>query len=291
MTDGLSQISRRVQAPVPQPQPQPRLLQQPLEQQQQQPVYVPKAAGLANYNAPNEQLAHQQFLEHNAWARPQAPIHSGSHGTPGPGGLTHANDWMDAPQPNTSAKQLIRNLSGRDLGGQLGVQRTGSPFATPIPQRRAQQEYSSGGTVTVGNSDPADLPSSVLAAPPTTDRLQQHHQPLSQHSSPLLVMKQRVNGQTPSGQRELTGFRNISNISGISGASTIDAPLPGSAEKQEHRLPGLRTEASAPQQRFDTSQIHRHPDERKELHANPGFRPSEGAFGTPAPLQSGSGAL
>lgn len=112
--------------------------------------------------------------------------------------------------------------------------------------------------------------------------------------SPLVVAKPRQNG----GERELTGFRNISNISG---ASTIDAE-PDSAEKYSESagrrevLPGLLTEVSAPLQAFDTSQMHRHPlggngtkKNMPDTYPNASFRPQEGMFGTPTPLPSGTG--
>lgn len=107
--------------------------------------------------------------------------------------------------------------------------------------------------------------------------------------SPLQVTKHRQpNGTAP--ERELTGFRNISNISGVSGASTIDAPL-DSAEKERNdagkTLPALLSEMSAPYQVFETSQLHRHGQEGgggREVYANLGFRHQEGAFGTPVPM-------
>jgi hypothetical protein len=108
------------------------------------------------------------------------------------------------------------------------------------------------------------------------------------------VAKARQNG----GERELTGFRNISNISG---ASTIDAP--DSAEKDPHPaarrevvLPGLPTDTSAPLHPFDTSQLHRQPHGGNgvkriipDTYPNASFRPQDGAFGTPTPLPTGGG--
>jgi len=171
-----------------------------------------------------------------------------------------------------------------------------SPFMTPMPQKRAHVDGSSSGTV-VANSDGPEPPSSVLAAPPTSDRVQfMHHVGAnSNFTSPVTVTKPRQRHGT--GERELTGFRNIS---GRSGASTIDAssPPPDPAERDRHQprvtmkqmLPALHSEASAPQQVFDTSQLHRHGEERREVYANVGFRPREGAFGTPAPLSAAAPA-
>jgi hypothetical protein len=247
-------------------------------------MYLPNPANSANFEQ-SERLAHERFIEQNAWARPQAPIIHGNHGsTPG---ISHTPDWAE---PTTSgAKHLIRNFSS---GG--GIQpRNSSPFATPVPPKRTQLERSSSGTV-IANSDGADIdiPSSVVAAPPTSERLGSilKQNQSSGHTSPLNIQKTRQNGTSAAGpERELTGFRNISNISG---ASTIDAPLPettSSAEKMKTVDAYNSTEAStAPlsmHQVFDASQIRRPDSEKRDVFPNTGFRAAEGAFGTPAPLQ------
>lgn len=273
-------------------------------------------SSMPNISAQNERLAHDQYIEQNAWAQPQRAVHH--HGYPN---LTHTDNWAE-PGPHShataahSARNLLRNLSGNNTQNGPAA-RTGSPFTTPLPQKRTQPpNHSSSGTVPMGSDGP-EPPSSVLAAPPTRDRMQQqgpfHDHNTNSHSttsggSPLVVNKHRQNGT------ELTGFRNISNISGVSGASTIDAP-PDSAEKDRQRdrgrererdreregdgegnksLPALLTETSAPNQAFETSQLHRLHDDgrggggggRREVYpANP-FRAQEGAFGTPGPMQS-----
>ncbi|KAF2161778.1 hypothetical protein M409DRAFT_27834 [Zasmidium cellare ATCC 36951] len=232
------------------------------------PVHFPNRTGLVQPQS--ERIAHEQFLEQTPWARPQAPIHNHAMTS-----ISHTPDWAAEPGLQIS-KHLVRNLSG-------SVQRNGSPFATPMPQRKTAVEHSSSGTVPA-NSDPVEPPSSVIAAPPTSDR--NRGQFGREQASPLAVAKHRQNG----GERELTGFRNISNISG---ASTIDA-TPDSAEKERsarESLPGIHKESSAPQHIFGTSQL-QHPDSKKqqEAYANVGFRPQEGAFGTPTPLPATSGA-
>lgn len=281
----MRQIPRRVHQPVQQlhhhqhqhhhphaSQPQ---QQQPQSQQHQPAVYVPAAN--ATMAAPTERQAHDQFLEQNAWARPQQSAMP-AHGTPN---LTHTPDWVDQPTGN---RHIMRNLSGPG-------QRTGSPFATPVSGKRAPGFPNDG----------LDVSSSALAGPGSNSRAPSHG---ISTGSPLQVGKQRQpNGNgIGGGERELTGFRNISNISST---STIDAPL--SAEKaaqntdptgihdglMSRHLPSLTTEASAPQQSFDTSQLHRHPNAAegglgKDVYANPNFRPAEGAYGTPtAALMSG----
>ncbi|KAK0925056.1 Transcriptional regulatory protein [Friedmanniomyces endolithicus] len=205
----------------------------------------------------NEALAHQQYIEQNAWAQSQRPLHN-NLGTPN---LTHTPDWVDRPgNHGSSARNLIRNLSGsgglnhtRDHGpGHSHLpSRTGTPVATPLPQKRAglpqlpAEHLSSSGTVALG-SDGVEVPSSVLAAPPTGERVlgsahDHHHQQQQQQlggGTPLLVGKVRgeVNGHGGGGgvggsgdgtEREVSAssLRNISGVSALSGASTIDAPL------------------------------------------------------------------
>ncbi|KAM0718889.1 hypothetical protein Q7P37_005961 [Cladosporium fusiforme] len=276
-TDKLSKIPRRMHQPVQQAQqqqhqhhhhhhqhqhhhqpqqPQNQPQQQP-QQQEQQAAYAPPPN--AQMAAPSERQAHDQFLEQNAWARPQQSAIP-AHGTPN---LTHTPDWVDQP---TGARHIMRNLAGPG-------QRTGSPFATPVSGKRA-------GFANEG----MDGPSPALAAPPTLSRVPGHG---ISTGSPLQVGKQRQINGTPAntGERELTGFRNISNISGT---STIDAPLSAEKIQQEadrtpsndkgmsRHLPGLDNEGHAPHQALDTSQMHRH--------ANP----AEGGMGKDATQTSAS---
>ncbi len=272
------QISKRAAQPTHGPQP--------LHQQApaQQPIYL--SGPTVPAFAPDERLAHEQFIEANAWARPQAPIHQ-THAHPhGSGtatpGISHTPDW--AAEPSTTARHMLHNLYQRN---QLS-----SPLATPARQLG-------------GGEGLEGLPSSVLAHPPTAstsaaDRMNLLAQLSRTHggdrdppsSSPLIaVPKSRLDGG------ELTGFRNFSGISAISGASTIDAPL-GAANEQDgrshhgrrhdegpkHPLPHLLSQPSAPQQAFDTSQLHRYPGEgARDVHPTAGFRPKDGAFGTPTP--------
>lgn len=247
-----------------------------------QPVYFPNRSGYMQ--APNDRLAHEQFIEQTPWARPQGPIlNHGLHGTPN---LTHTPDWQNGGERDAahSARNIIRNISSRN----------GSPYATPNPQRRIPAEHSSAGTVPA-NSDPADAPPSSIGPP--SERAAMHYFPprdATAMGSPLVVPKARQNG----GERELTGFRNISNISG---ASTISI-APDSAEKDPDAAarrdapPGLSNEVSAPLQAFDTSQMHRQPlsgngvkRNMPDTYPSTSFRPHDGAFGTPTPLSSGTG--
>lgn len=290
--DRFKQIPRRMQQPVQQmhshqhqlihppqllqqqrnPQQQPQQVSQPPQNQQQQVAYVP--APHAPPPAPSERQAHDQFLEQNAWARPQQSVIS-THATPN---FTHTPDWADQPP---GARHIMRNLTGPG-------QRTGSPFATPVSGKRP-----------AGFADGPDSQNSAFAAPPSMSKTPA--QGIST-GSPLQVSKHRQNGGH-TGERELTGFRNISNISST---STIDAPLSAEKNQQEkdrtphhegsllaRYLPGLHTEHSAPGQAFDTSQLHRHPNSaeggpNKDVYASHGFRPAEGSYGTPtASLLSG----
>lgn len=243
-----------------------------------QPVYFPNRTGYMQ--APQDRIAHEQFVEQNPWARSQGPIlNHGLHGTPN---LLHTPDWQNGGERNSAAANNARNVI-RNMGSH-----NPSPFATPMPQRRAPAEHSSAGTVPA-NSDPAEQPPSSVGPP--SERAVMHFFPPrdGRIGSPLAVAKQRQNG----GERELTGYRNISNISG---ATTIDAP--DSAEKDSNAaarrdlLGGVSAEASAPLQAFDTSQLHRQPlnangikRNMPETYPNGSFKPPEGAFGTPALLQ------
>lgn len=281
--------------------------------QQSHTVFVPRptvSSAVQLVHAQNERLAHEQFIEQNAWARPQAPIPT--HPTPN---LTHTDNWAEPSAANhTSTRSLMRNLSS----GNLHRVHNDSPYTTPMPQRRTQpppELSSSSGTVAVNSDGASEPPSSVLVAPPTTDRTPYTslNPPghLNAQASPLHVTKQR---QPNVAEREVAGFRNASNMSTASGASTIDMPQ-GHAyagdrdrqhvsqyshyqQQQPKTLPALLSETSAPQQVFDTSQLHRRVDvagerdqERRDVYASGSFRPQEGAFGTPVsvPWATGSG--
>lgn len=228
-------------------------------------------------------------------------------------GISHTPDWAEQPAvgggPGSSSK-FIRNPAGQNP-------RHSSPFTTPVPQQKQAGMPSVG----MQHSDTfadheAPLPSSVIATTGGTRHPQQgdggfssDHQP-----SPVTFQKprERENGRATTLPQDFSSnFRNISNISGV---STIDAdaeepqpqPSQDSATKRVDmtedarpilRPPGFVTEHSGVEQSvFDTSQIHRHPEEDggREVYATPGFmRPREGAFGTPTPLQaaaSGTGA-
>ncbi|KAK4560741.1 Transcriptional regulatory protein [Recurvomyces mirabilis] len=270
----------------------------------------------------NERLAHEQFIEQNAWAQPQRPIHN--HSTPG--GLTHTPDWVDQPGQHSSARNLIRNLSGQ-VPQRQG---TGSPYATPMPRKQGlpvgAEHSSSAGTIPANNSDGLEPPSSVQAAPPTGERIQQfhHHHQIgtgSPRASPLHVHKQRVQKGAGSGlererdrdqqvhhqqqhKDEAVGERrNISNISALSGASTIDAPTTESPENARERdwreNPGsgaskflsgnfgFRPDPTSIEQQ---QQHHQHQQGQRGMSMLPHQR-SEGAFGTPAPLNHGGPGL
>nr|OQO16791.1 hypothetical protein B0A51_16809 [Rachicladosporium sp. CCFEE 5018] len=211
-------LSRRVPITVA-PAQQRTISQPPIPQQ---PIAAPLpghfAATLKPASTFSERRAHEQYLEQNAWARPQQTVVP-AYGTPN---LTHTADWVD--QPTGGPRHLMRNLSGLGNGGPAYGSKQSSPFATPIPSAR-QMDAERG--------DVPDVPSSVLAAPPADIRLQSHGQGVFANS-PLQVIKQRPNGtahdlhdasRDPS--REGPPASNGSRI--ISGTSTIDAPL--SAEK------------------------------------------------------------
>nr|POF26213.1 transcriptional regulatory protein dep1 [Quercus suber] len=222
-------------------------------------VSVPRV-GMQTVTSQSERLAHEQFIEQNAWARPQGSIHN--YGTPG---LTHTPDWAE---PQNSSKNLLRNLNGH-------MNPAVSPYTTPLPQKRAPPEhFSSAGTVVV-DSDGQEPPSSVIAAPPTTDRVQQPTNGDVFASSPLQVIKQRQQHPQHIGH-ELPSFRNASNMSGVTGAGIHDAP-------QDHELDRQETQHQyAPKDipGFDTV---RRTGEGREAYPQGMFRPVDG-FGTSMPL-------
>lgn len=231
----------------------------------------------------NERLAHEQYIEQHAWARPQGSILH--HTTPN---LKHTADWAE-PRPQTFSQTVMPPVKSN------GVEATHiseNPFTTPMAQRRVAAMESSSSSTVPANSDPVEPPSSVVAAPPTIDRIRLGRQPPRDAGSPLAIAKQR---QTPS---EFPGWRNASNASGT---STIDAG-PDSAEKA--RL-GPRADVAHPDEGphdnytsgvqhqphplFDIAQLHR--ADRvppHDLHTSAGFRPQESPFHAPAAPPSAS---
>lgn len=161
----------------------------------------------------SERLAHEQFIEQNAWARPQWP--TPNHGTPN---LTHTPDWAESG-PATAAKHISRRM----LGAAAAAGKSHSE--PPDPPAAAA-------TTTAANNQPRDQ-STPAAATAASARA-------SVVVSPIAVTKQRA----ANGERELTGFRNIS---GLSNASTIDAP--SSAEKERDHRPQQQPQQQ--QQAFD----------------------------------------
>ncbi|KAK3110678.1 hypothetical protein LTR53_014780 [Teratosphaeriaceae sp. CCFEE 6253] len=298
------------------------------QHRQDQPAYHPRplpptATPAAHPTPNNEALAHQQYIDANAWARPQ-PLRAGLHhvGTL-VGGPTHTPDWVDRPAGGDwgAGRGSLRDLQQqqppppRDGDGDGD----GGPYATPLLRKGRPwpppAELSSGGTVGVG-SDGVEAPGSRGAAPATIgDRVtavQQQHAAMGP-DSPLHVAKQRAhaNGSGAGGgagtgaeerDRERTGYRNISNLSNVSaasGASTIDAPpqLPDSAEKEREREMRERDV----RQGFDGS--HRFEDWRrqggsvreKDEGAERGYpvvpgSGGGGGYGGPAPLGLGLGS-
>lgn len=260
------QIAKRVPQPA---NPPPLYLANRFPQQQQ-----------------NERLAHEQFIEQNAWAQPQGPIPN--HGTPN---LTHTPDWAQ-PGATATAKHMARTVS------------------TPaFPRREPSADQQPTGTNNQPpGSDPPDRSPVERRAPGLNGGSAFYREP----TSPLAVTKQRVGDRDR--ERELTGFRNFSNISGT---STIDAP--DSAEKDKDRAAAisgaLSNQPSQPMLASSPTQPHLHHHHQAQpgasrfgaaetngasakaaspasatassTYSHPGsFRPREGAFGTPAPLSA-----
>lgn len=231
------------------------------------------ARNAATANATDERIAHEQFIEQNAWARPPtAPLHhTHAHGLGagigglGVGQLAHTPDWAE---PVSVARGILRSREFSAYG------------SSPVGERK-QDEQGFG-------SSPLGSASKLLA---------------------------RKEGEAVG---TIGGWRNFSGVSAVSGASTIDAPLPphdqpedapsqsnpARDDKQNNVLrdrefadntkrtgpPELLTHPSAPGQAFDTSQIHRHSADAGDVqHAGMGMRPAAGTFGTPVPTSLGLG--
>jgi hypothetical protein len=181
----------------------------------------------------------------------------------------------------------MRNLSAQPNSY---ASRTGSPFATPMGSAKRAPPFSLAAEQDP-RSDGPEMPSSVLAAPPTEGRMLGAY---SAGSSPLMVAKQRaVNGngiaRTPL-QAQQQPTEGVPGWRQISGASTIDAPL--SAEK-----------VISPEQPRHNGQ-HMHPRYDANGHGTPRqqvehYAPASGAIGVlplshrlfeePSPSASGLG--
>lgn len=218
------------------------------------------------------------------------------HGTPG---ISHTPDWAE-PTPvvhNSAAnKPFARNINGQSQTQNPGQRYSSPSFATPVPQQKngppsLQQQNLSSGAANFGmnsdrivreNESDSAVPSSVIAQPPSTiaDRTAfLHHYDGGQdqggssslQTSPITFPKPRENGigaSAAAAATELPGFRNIS---GVSGVSTIDAPPEGDDNTQNKTSASLLPSA---------------PLSEDESPATRFIRPPEGAFGTPAPLQT-----
>jgi hypothetical protein len=276
------QISKRPPLPtaIPQQQPPPP----------QRPVYLPTAAGPPPV-VQSEQSAHDQFIERNPWARSQAPIHhahphahSHAHGITTPG-ISHTPDWAADPT-STNARNLLRDLSGQ-------VWRNAVLGSSPLGVGPAVGSR-------ISNIEAGDAPPPPVSAAERIGLLNHINNGGGANlpnSSPLTTAAPRPRIDGP--QQELTGFRNIS---GISGTSTIDAPPSSSPRQAQEKpaVPELTSQVSAPQQVFDTSQLHMHrhqengnaeAKDRRDVYPNPDFRVKEGDFGTPAPVPASTGTV
>lgn len=207
--------------------------------------------------AQSERLAHEQYLEQNAWARPQAPIQQ--HGTPN---LTHTPDWADLPG---QTRNVTRNA------GNPNQHSTTDSFTTPAAQRTALLETPNSEAVPL-SSDGHVPSSSMQPVPPSSNRSLQYRGGSIEQASPINPPKQR---HTTS---DVGNFRNFSNLSRVSGASTIDAPSESDRERdlQDYTPLASKTLSQHP------------PNMTKESLGTVGSQGKEGAFGTPAPLMSTS---
>jgi hypothetical protein len=143
----------------------------------------------------SERLAHEQFIEANAWARPQGTIPH--HGTPN---LTHTPDWAEA-------------------GNASAAKRTAS---TPAAARRAPHS----------NEDPPQdrKLANDQSAPPTSERNTAYTPGTRDPISPIAVSKRQN-----SSDKDVPNFRNFSNISGTSTIEAPDSVEKDKERLQQHQ--------------------------------------------------------
>ncbi|PSK42167.1 hypothetical protein B9Z65_4081 [Elsinoe australis] len=171
----------------------------------------------------SDNIAQKEFLEQTPWANPRHPVHAQSR------------------TPSAFGHHGLANHSS-PVYGMLGRQT--SAFATPqigaegAPGSEARPPDSN---ETVGI--PSDPPSSVQPAPPTADRIRLIPYGHGGDTSPTAHVKRAG----PVGTKR--------DFSGLSSASTIDAPADGSV-LGEGRTPGMSLDAVPPTQVFATSSLH-----------------------------------
>ncbi|KAF4553530.1 Sds3-like protein [Elsinoe fawcettii] len=183
--------------------------------------YPNKRATYFGTDPKSDHSAQKEFLEQTPWANPRHPIHAQSR------------------TPSAFGHHGLQNHSSPGLS-MLGKQT--SAFATPqigadkVPGSEARPP---GSNDTVGVlSDP---PSSVQPAPPTVDRIR------------LMTYEQGGDTSPTAHVKRVTGAKR--DFSGLSSASTIDAPPDGTV-LGEGRTPGMSLEAAQPTQVFATSGLH-----------------------------------
>ncbi|GAB7357029.1 hypothetical protein MBLNU459_g7855t1 [Dothideomycetes sp. NU459] len=257
---------------IPRRQPQPVAHQHPnLFHNHVQVTHAPSSA----------RTAEERFLEQTPWANPQHPYHQQSR-TPAPFGPY----TMHTQSANSPAVNLLRHESSQG-------HRTNSPFTPLHAQKRFDYHQTNG----LGSSDtigiPSDPPSSVVAAPPTTDRM--YLGASRDDGSPVDSLKVRAATSNPVGNRE-----DKRNFSGVSSASTIETPSdPAEQDRPQYQFAGIPPNSAysvdlpgGPHHVYVTSALHAHNskgEERKaDMYDNASFRPQLGAFGNQMPLFAGA---
>lgn len=245
--------------------------------------YVPRPTTMRRASA--ERIAHEQYIEQHAWARaPQSASalhHPTVVGTPN---ISHTPDWAEpAGGFRKSGSALAMNHRGLSPAPDKG---RSSPLATPLPSGARRESK-------IGSHNASD--GAAHGGGKEGDA--------SSSSSPLQVRNHMYSARAPDND----GWRNVS------GTSTIDAPLAepsnerdmpgaepmGPAKRENPRGDGDSKRADMPLfamgqnasgHLYDPNHLRGHlaatpgqAGERTEMYRTPGFRPLEGAFGTPTP--------
>lgn len=172
-------------------------------------------APVASSAPTSERLAQKEFLEQTPWANPHHPVHA---------------------QSRTPSAFGHHGLSSQPTPPYSLLNRPASAFATPLigTDRHPGEQLPPGSNETIGAiSDP---PSSVLAAPPTADRIRLIPFEQSGDTSPTSHVK-----RNPGTKRD---------FSGLSSASTIDMQPEGPSDNR------MAMDITASHQPFLTAGLH-----------------------------------
>ncbi|PNS18153.1 hypothetical protein CAC42_3598 [Sphaceloma murrayae] len=186
------------------------------------PAFFGPAMPTPTTDPKSDNIAQKEFLEQTPWANPRHPVHAQSR------------------TPSAFGHHALTNHSS-PVYGMLG--RQPPHYSTPqigMDKGNNSEARPPGSNDTVGVlSDP---PSSVQPAPPTADRIR-------------LIPYEQGGDTSPTAQVKRAAVGSKRDFSGLSSASTIDAPPEGSV-LGDGRTPGIAMDAMPPTRVFATSGMH-----------------------------------